>query len=112
MSVDDVEAEIRSVFKQAMSDRDNFPYTYLQATGCGSRSLTVPSLSTSFDWTAQQVAKLGGNKGTVYIMAEDELKTLAEVCVCVCVCVWVWVCVRVLWVYVCMSTYVYLCGCM
>ena len=79
MTVEEVEDEIRSVFKHPMNSRDDFLFIYLQPTGCGSRSLTVPALSSSFDWTSQQVAKLGGNKGTMYIMAQDELNTSVEV---------------------------------
>lgn len=81
MSVQDVESEIRSVFKEAMSKNENFPFTYLQSTGCGSRSLTVPSLSSSFNWTVHQVAKLGSNKGTMYVMEEKELNVALEVSV-------------------------------
>lgn len=63
-----------------MSNTEQFQFTYLQPTGCGARSLTVPAVSSSFDWTPQQVARLGGTKGTVYIMAEDELN-VEKVCV-------------------------------
>lgn len=57
----------------------NFPFSFLQATGCGSRSLTVPSVSSAFQWTAQQVAKLGGSKQPIYILARDKLMETCEV---------------------------------
>ena len=73
MSVEDVGKEIRSVFGCVMGNDISFPFLYLQATGGGSRSLSVPSVSASFQWTAQQVAKLGNQRNTIYILAEGEL---------------------------------------
>ena len=70
---------IHSVFQGAVK-KSSFPFTFLQPTGCGSRSLTVPSVSSQFVWTPQQVAKLGANKGTVYIMLEEELD-IEKVCI-------------------------------
>lgn len=72
MSITEVEDEIRSVFREPMKDNPLFPFIFLQPTG-GARSLTVPVVSSSFTWTAQQVAKLGNNKGTIYNMAQDDL---------------------------------------
>ena len=70
MSVEEVQREIRSVFCRAMDNRDDFPFVFLQPTGVGSRSLTIPAVSASFMWTAQQVARL---KTPIYILAQDEL---------------------------------------
>ena len=72
MSVIEVEDEIRSVFQGPMGGKHDFRFQFLQSTGVGSRTLTIPVLS-SFDWSAQQVAKLGNNKQPVYIIAVDEL---------------------------------------
>jgi hypothetical protein len=55
MTPNEVEGEIRSVFQGVMKST-SFQYTYLQPTGCGSRSLTIPAVSSQFVWTAQQVA--------------------------------------------------------
>ena len=66
MTVKEVEDEVRSVFHKAMSGRSDFPFTFLQPAGAGSRTLTIPSVSSSFSWTAQQVAKLGPNKQSIY----------------------------------------------
>lgn len=71
MSEEDVRNEVRSVFQGPMGGQPNFPFAFLQPTGYGSKSLTIPAVSASFEWSAQQVAKLGGNKGTIYIVAEE-----------------------------------------
>ena len=76
MSVVEVENEIRSVFSHAMGSECLF--AYLQPAGEGSRSLTVPSVSSSFQWSAQQVAKLGNCKNTIYILAKGELNLPAS----------------------------------
>ena len=40
--------EIRSAFVMAMGDDPSFPFTLLQMSGCGGKSLSIPSLSASF----------------------------------------------------------------
>ena len=82
MSVEEVEDEIRSVFNVAMQGDPSFPFKYLQATGGGNRSLSVPSVSASFQWTAQQVAKLGNQRNVIYILAEKDLVLRGDVKVC------------------------------
>ena len=66
MTVEQVATEVRSVFKGPMNNRNDFPFQYLQWTGSGSRTLSVPSVSSSFNWTAKQVARLGGTTGTLH----------------------------------------------
>ena len=73
MSVLEVEDEIRSVFQGPMGGSNDFCFHFLQSTGLGSKTLTLPSVSSSFIWTPQQVARLGNNKQPIYIMADDEL---------------------------------------
>lgn len=73
MTVDDVAAEVRSVFKGPMSNNPSFQFTFLQSTGGGSITLTTPSTSSSYQWTAHQVAKLSSFRGTIYILAIDDL---------------------------------------
>lgn len=73
MTDEEVATEIRSVFKGPMGGDLNFPFQYLQPTGGGSKSLTVPSQSASFKWTPQQVSRLAGQSGTVYVLAQSEL---------------------------------------
>ena len=51
-----MENEIRSVFRGPMDGRDDFMFSFLQSTGVGTRTHTIPSVSASFQWTAQQVA--------------------------------------------------------
>jgi len=79
MSEEEVKAEIRSVFCKPMQGKNDFIFLYLQPTGAGSRSLSVPSVSVSFSWSAQQVVKLAVNKQTIYILAEDDLQLPNEV---------------------------------
>lgn len=81
MTVEEVNDEVLSVFCEAMGNRKDFPFSFLQSTGCGSRCLTVPSVSSAFQWTAQQVAKLGGSKQPIYILAGDKLMEACEVSV-------------------------------
>ena len=64
MAVKEVAAE---VFKEPMDNRNDFPFRYLQPTGSGSRTLSIPSVSSSFSWTAKQVARIGNNTGTISI---------------------------------------------
>ena len=73
MTEDDVANEILSIFKVPMKNQSNFPFVYLQSTGGGAKSLMVPSVSSSFKWTAEQVVRLAGQKGTIYILAQEEL---------------------------------------
>ena len=56
-----------------MQNNPTFPFLYLQSTGGDCKSLTIPSQSASFQWTPQQVACLGGQTGTIYILAEDDM---------------------------------------
>ena len=73
MTDKDVEAEIRSIFRKPMQNNPEFSFAYLQGTGDGSNSLMVPSQSSSFKWMLQQVARLSGQAGIIYILAQDEL---------------------------------------
>lgn len=74
MSVNDVASEIRSVFQKPMDGNESFNFTFLQPTGGGNNTLTVPSVSSTYEWTAQQVSKLATSRGCIYIMALDDLK--------------------------------------
>ena len=72
MTEEDIRDEIRSAFTEAMGDDSSFPFTFLQMSGCGGKSLSIPSLSASFQWNAQEVCKLG--KSCIYILAGKKLK--------------------------------------
>ncbi len=78
MSELNVMNEIRSIFNGPMGGNPDFRFLYLQPTGGGARSLTIPFLSSSFKWVPQQVAKLAGQTGVIYILAQDEL-TLSDI---------------------------------
>ena len=70
MTEKDIFQEIRSVFKDAMN---NNMFSVLQQTGGACKSLTIPSVSSSYKWTASLVA--GRNaKVPIYILAREELK--------------------------------------
>lgn len=73
MSVQEVEQEVRSVFTRPMKGSGTFQFMYLQPTGGGNRSLTIPSVSSSYEWTPQQVAKLANARGAIYIMALEDM---------------------------------------
>ena len=73
ISVEQVAGEVRSVFKVPLDKRSDFPFHYLQPIGSGSCTLSLPSVSSSFSWTAKQVAQLGSSSGTIYILADDDL---------------------------------------
>ena len=72
MTEDEVWAEVRSVFCKPMRGRSDFVFHNLQPTGAGSRSLSIPSVSASFSWSAQ-VVKLAVSKKKMYMLAEDDL---------------------------------------
>ena len=71
MTEDEIRSEIRYAFVEAMGNDSSFPFTFLQTSGCGTKTLAVPSLSASFHWNAQEVSKLG--KSCFYIMAGKKL---------------------------------------
>ena len=48
MTVEEVSNEIRSTFEHAMFGDYSFPFKYLQGTGGGVHTLTIPSVSISF----------------------------------------------------------------
>ena len=67
--------EIRSVFHGPMDNDVDFSFKILQPSGGDSRSLIIPELSHSYQWSASAVAGRNG-KTPIYILAED----LLEVC--------------------------------
>lgn len=64
--------EIRSVFRGPMGNSKSFCFDVLQPTGGSSKSLTVPSLSHSFKWTASAILPKNA-KMPLYIRAKDPL---------------------------------------
>ena len=71
MTVEEVGKEIRSAFEFAMVF---FSIQISTINWWWSSTLSIPSVSSSFQWTAQQVAKLGNQRHTIYILAENDLK--------------------------------------
>jgi len=70
MSQDEILDEIRSVFSKPM-DGDRFQI--LQKSGGGSKTLSVPELSPSYEWSASSVSGKD-TKSPIYILAQDKLK--------------------------------------
>ena len=66
MSEEEIMSEIRSVFDHPFIYDKEFPFKILQPSG-KFKCLVVPSLSSSFVWTASAVA--GSAKSPIYILA-------------------------------------------
>ena len=77
MTEEEIMDEIRSVFKLPFGDKD-FSFDILQRSGGKSKSLVVPSLSSSYSWTASAVA--GSSKSPVYILARSSIDVSACMC--------------------------------
>ena len=73
MSEEDIMAEIRSVFAQPMQHDPQFPFTILNSTGAGSKTLTKLAVSAHFQWSAAQLASTCG-QGAIYVLAEQDLQ--------------------------------------
>ena len=72
MTEDELMSEIRSVFYGQMDKDKFFQFSILQPSGGGSKTLSVPSVSSSFKWSASSIA--GKNtRGLVYILAQEDL---------------------------------------
>ena len=52
-----------------MNGDAEFPFVFLQSAGDGCKTLVIPAQSSSYQWDAQQVARLGGQKNTICILA-------------------------------------------
>lgn len=81
---------MRSVFRGSMDGRSDFPFSFLQPTGAGTRTLMLPSISFSFRWTAQQVTKLISNCIISCIPQNYFGRSTAHACTCMymftCMC--------------------------
>lgn len=71
MSEEEIMNEIRSVFEKPFGYDDNFQFDILQTGGNAMKSLVIPSLSSSYKWTASTVA--GNAKSKIYIVASSDL---------------------------------------
>ena len=65
---EEVFAEIRSVFREAIGDDHSFPLKVLLPTGSGTKAL---ALSASFKWTPKEVVGKAGS--LIYVLAGKEL---------------------------------------
>ena len=73
MSEEEIMDEIRSVFRRPFNDK-KFSFSILQAGGGKYKSLLVPSLSSSFVWTASAVA--GSSKSPIYILSHSDVDVI------------------------------------
>ena len=78
-SEDELFTEIRSVFSDPMDGDARFPLKSLLLTGSGTKSLTIPSLSSSYKLTPKEVT--GRADSFIYILAEKDLKNEVQHCV-------------------------------
>ena len=74
MSEDDIFAKIRSVFQVPMADNDRFLFDVLQSTGGSNKTLVIPALSSSYQWTASVIYCTKECKKKIYIFAREPLK--------------------------------------
>ena len=81
----EVRSEICKVFHRAMGLSQNdcteelFPFEYLQSGGQGCKSLCIPSVSSSFEWTGEHVAALAKSGKIIYVLASKALPGYNEV---------------------------------
>ena len=72
MTEEELMDEIRSVFYSQMDEDKLFQFSILQSSGGGSKTLSIPSVSSSFKWSASSIA--GKNsKSPIYILAQEDL---------------------------------------
>ena len=70
MSEEEIFYEIQSVFKGPMKGNDCFQFDVLKSAGGTSKLLVVPSLLSSYQWTASAIAP----KIPIYILVKEPLK--------------------------------------
>ena len=80
MSAQVISEEICKVFANPMDltvaeieSGQIFPFTYLLRTGAGSRTLRIPVVLETFEWSGRQFSTLATSGGMIYIMAEATL---------------------------------------
>ena len=72
MTQDDIFDEIRCVFRRPMGSNSTFRFEVLQPTGGKSKSLTVPALSSKYEWNAGSIVPKNA-KVPLYILAQESL---------------------------------------
>ena len=65
MTEDELMSEIRLVFYSQMDEDEFFQFSTLQPSGEGSKTLSVPFVSSSFKWSACSIA-VRSTRGPVY----------------------------------------------
>ena len=52
-------------------------FLYLQRAGAGARSLCIPAVTSSFEWSGRQVATLAKSGGIIYILSVQEIPVVS-----------------------------------
>ena len=68
--------DVFSVFEGPMGGECDFPFVFLQSAGGGSKTLVIPAQSSNYKWNGQQVYRLAGKRGTIYILAQADMPSL------------------------------------
>ena len=74
-----VKLEICSVYEGHMGGYCDFPFVFLQSAGGGSKTLVIPAQSSNYKWNGQQVSRLAGQTGTMYILAQAAMPSLNNI---------------------------------
>ena len=67
MTEDELMSEIRSVFYGQMDKEKFFQFSILQPSGGGSKTLSVPSVLSSFKWSASSIAGKNTRGSSIYL---------------------------------------------
>lgn len=80
MNQEEIFAEMRSVFRVPMGESEKFSFDILQPAGGKCKELTVPALSSSYQWTASSIVPKNA-KLPLYILAKEPLIKVIKVAV-------------------------------
>ena len=77
MTQEEIFAEVRNVFRGPMNGSTTFPFEVLQPTGGSSKSLTVPALSDTYEWSATSIVPKNA-KSPIYVRAKEALVNVSD----------------------------------
>ena len=73
MTQQDFFDDIRDIFQKPMKNKKDFDFTVLQQTGGGSKTLTIPCHSRSFEWSATSIVSKN-TKTPIYLLANEDIE--------------------------------------
>ena len=73
MTQQDIFDDIRDIFQKPMKNKKDFDFTVLQPTGGGSKTLTIPCHSRSFEWSATSIVSKN-TKTPIYLLANEDIE--------------------------------------